>query len=200
MTEIQLKYWDLQERKRANRVDEVERNRHNVATETISQGDLDEKVRHNMAGEMLTATQIQEQTRHNQATEGIDLAKHYETVRSNKAKEAETKRSNLAKEAETHRANVVKEKETHEFNAATVNLRQTEVSASVAKTASAIRLDEENRKLTASRTQAQDISNKINRANVKYREINAFTNMASPFIGAAQQAGQTAVKAYAALG
>lgn len=87
MTSNQIKYWDLEERKRSNRVNEVEvhranraredeTNRHNVAVET-------ETNRHNIAVEGMTLQQVSELQRHNQATEVQAAADLQERHRAN---------------------------------------------------------------------------------------------------------------------
>lgn len=92
MTQNQIRYWTLEEQKRANRaneaethrsnvVREVETNRHNVVTET-------ETERHNRATELLSLTQVNEQQRHNMVTELQADRQQAEVERSNLEKES----------------------------------------------------------------------------------------------------------------
>lgn len=88
MTQNQIAYWELEEKKRSNRVQEGETKRHNVATEFIQAGTLEENKRHNVV------------------SEGIAFGTLAETERSNKARESETHRTNLANEALKHESNL----------------------------------------------------------------------------------------------
>lgn len=87
MTSNQIKYWDLQERKRSNKVNEAETHRSNVARETetnrhntVTEAETE---RHNRALEGLTLKQVTELQRHNQATEVQAVAELQEKHRSN---------------------------------------------------------------------------------------------------------------------
>lgn len=82
MTDIQVKYWDLQENKRHNLAYETETNRHNVVGEQQNAIMLGENIRHNKAtesethranlrNEELGFATLREAKRHNTATEGI---------------------------------------------------------------------------------------------------------------------------------
>lgn len=78
MTDIQVKYWNLQELGRHNSATEAqarnelaETGRHNLVTEAQGQQTIAENVRHNKKSEKLSSNQIAETKRHNIAGEGI---------------------------------------------------------------------------------------------------------------------------------
>lgn len=129
MTSNQIRYWELQETKRANRAKERETRRANKASETLTreyqQGTLDirgqelaETIRRDLAGESISLQTLgenrrhniayeQESARHNLATEGLtarqlslEQDKLRETIRSHRASES-ISWSNLA-EARRH--------------------------------------------------------------------------------------------------
>lgn len=134
MTSNQIRYWELQEMKRANRAKERETRRANRAGERLTrdyqQGTLDlraqelaETIRRNLAGESINLETLAENkrhnvvyeneiARHNKATEGltskqlnIEQGKLAETIRSHKASES----ISLQNLAETRRHNVAQE-------------------------------------------------------------------------------------------
>lgn len=134
MTSNQLRYWELQEAKRANRAKERETRRANRANERLTrnyqQGTLDlraqelaETVRRNLAGESISLGTLaesqrhnvayeHESARHNLATEGltsrqlnIETEKLSETIRSHKASES----ISLQNVAEMRRHNIAQE-------------------------------------------------------------------------------------------
>lgn len=105
MTRNQISYWELQEKKRSNRVNEVETNRHNTVGER-------ETERHNKASEGIDLGKLNESYRHNVATEQQARLELAEAGRHNIATENETNRHNLAWEAETNRHNVTTEGQT----------------------------------------------------------------------------------------
>nr|AVX53460.1 putative ORF1 [Marmot picobirnavirus] len=84
MTQNQIKYQELLELQRSNKVNEAERERANKALESQRASEIAETTRHNIVWES-------ESQRHNQATES-------ETHRSNLADELERNRHNLATE------------------------------------------------------------------------------------------------------
>lgn len=94
MTSNQIRYWELQESKRANREREQETRRSNRVNERLTrayqEGTLD-----------LRAKELAETTRAHQATEAINLASQQELARHNVVYEKETARHNLATESLT---------------------------------------------------------------------------------------------------
>lgn len=80
MTDIQIKYWDLQEGRRHNQAVEYESHRHNTVTEVQNDRSIAEIGRHNLAME-------KETNRHNVVTEGQQDRVISETVRHNYATE-----------------------------------------------------------------------------------------------------------------
>ena len=134
MTNNQIRYWELQESKRANRAKERETRRANRANEELTkayqQGTLDlraqelaETVRRNLAGESISLETLgenkrhniayeQEAARHNLATENltskqlsVEQQKLAETIRSHKASES----ISLQNLSEVRRHNVAQE-------------------------------------------------------------------------------------------
>lgn len=97
MTDIQVKYWDLQESKRHNVATEGETYRHNVVSEQQNAVALGETVRHNRATEAETQ-------RHNQQQEKLGFATLDETIRHNKRTEA-YQMSSLAEAIRHNKAN-----------------------------------------------------------------------------------------------
>lgn len=93
MTQTQVGYWQ-----------NVESNRHNVASEFQAANELAEKHRSNLMNEGLTASTINENVRHNKKTEGIEKSKVKETTRHNKTGEKETVRHNVTSEDLTKRS------------------------------------------------------------------------------------------------
>lgn len=91
MTSNQLRYWELQEQKRANRARERETRRANKFSERLTQhfqqGTLD-----------LRAQELYESARSHQVAESINLASMQENVRHNIAYEQELQRHNTATE------------------------------------------------------------------------------------------------------
>lgn len=113
------------EANRANLAREKETNRSNLAQEALTSARDAETRRSNLVNESLKSATLQEQIRSNQASEAlrsreIDIkgATLGETIRANKAREAETYRSNVAREIETTRSNVAREDETNRANVA----------------------------------------------------------------------------------
>ena len=96
MTSNQLRYWELQEAKRANRAKERETRRANRANEALTrefqQGTLD-----------LRSQELAETVRKNMAAETISLETLAETSRHNIAYENESARHNMATEKLTSR-------------------------------------------------------------------------------------------------
>lgn len=91
MTSNQLRYWELQETKRANRAKEHETRRANKASERLTkhyqQGTLD-----------LRAQELYESARSHQVGESISLESAQENIRHNIAYEGELRRHNIATE------------------------------------------------------------------------------------------------------
>ena len=83
MTQNQIAYWNLQELQRANRAQEAEKRRANIAQENLAGEsnylkavDLGEKERHNRRSEVLSASSLEEQVRSNKAKEqDVDQAR-----------------------------------------------------------------------------------------------------------------------------
>lgn len=91
MTSNQLRYWELQETKRANRARERETRRSNKASENLT--------RENQRGILgLRAQELSETVRSHQANEAVNLANVQESVRHNVAYETELTRHNRAAE------------------------------------------------------------------------------------------------------
>lgn len=103
MTANQVAYWNLQETGRHNRATETETNRHNVVTEGIDLGNLNEKVRHNKATEGIDIGKLQETMRHNVASEGIG-AQQANAAQTNAA-------ASLYSAQEQNRHNLISEKQ-----------------------------------------------------------------------------------------
>lgn len=124
MTGNQIKYWELQERKRSNRTQETETGRHNRATEYVESGKLQnaintlaENIRHSKATEQQAINELAESRRHNVAGETQAINELAERRRSNIANESltgsrigEDVRHNLASETETQRHNSQQER------------------------------------------------------------------------------------------
>lgn len=96
ITDIQVRYWDLQEKKRNNRATEAENYRshvaqetetstHNRAQEALGMMQLAEASRHNLASEGISRDSLNESRRHNRATENMSYAQLQETRRVNNA-------------------------------------------------------------------------------------------------------------------
>lgn len=96
MTSNQIKYWDLEEKKRSNKANEIETNRANVARER-------ELNRSNVARETET-------NRHNLATELQQQRELAEQSRHNVTVETEANRSNVANEYLKHETNLISDK------------------------------------------------------------------------------------------
>jgi hypothetical protein len=183
MTDIQVRYWDLQETKRHNVAYETETFRHNKATEVQASKELTEVTRHNKATETETK-------RHNIATE-------VETYRSNRYREIETNRHNRATEkldasklAETKRHNIEMEgigviqanaswisaqaartnAEANKKNAET-NRRRQDVDASYTKAQTAVAVQN----LTKAISEAKIAATKAKREDLAY-EIEKYQN------------------------
>lgn len=91
MTSNQLRYWELQETKRANRAREHETRRANKASEKLT--------RHYQQGTLdLRAQELYESARSHQVGESISLASMQENIRHNIVYENELQRHNLASE------------------------------------------------------------------------------------------------------
>lgn len=94
MTTNQIRYWELQEKRRSNAAQEQETARSNRAKEGISSAANVESMRHNVASEAQAASDLLERSRSNQANEAIARVNAALT----KERNDEQKRSNLANE------------------------------------------------------------------------------------------------------
>lgn len=117
ITDIQVKYWGLQETKRNNQATEQETHRSNVAREN-------ETSTHNRAQEALGMMQLSEASRHNMATEQISRDTLNESSRHNRAQES-LGYSQLAETRRVNNANIAN------INARTEGQKQANRSASV---------------------------------------------------------------------
>nr|AVX53494.1 putative ORF1 [Marmot picobirnavirus] len=173
MTDLQIKYWDLQENRRHNTVTEGETNRHNVATEDLGIKTLDESRRHNIVTEGETR-------RHNVAGETLGVHTLQESIRHNRVTEAETMRHNVAGENENRRHNIASE--TNERNKiqnlAALQAQQIEESKARTKTES-VRQSQLKQDIdyTKSRTQGQNIDNSLrqHKANIADKQYSDAT-------------------------
>lgn len=133
MTGNQIKYWELQERKRSNRQTEMETGRHNRATENVESGKLQNAINtlaetstHNRAMEQQAINELNESNRHNVATE-LESGRHNRATEMQAINDlAERARSNIANEinvraqiAETAQHNRNSEAESVRHNQAT---------------------------------------------------------------------------------
>lgn len=116
ITHNQIEFQKLLEQKRNNmRIEELTELRDQATrqyqTEQVALGNRNatENERSNRERERFNLLSLDEQRRHNVQTEGLSASQLSETVRSNKAREAETNRANVAKETEQHRSNTVQE-------------------------------------------------------------------------------------------
>lgn len=78
MTDIQVKYWTVEESKRHNSATEAqarnelaETGRHNLVAEAQNKRNIDENVRHNKKTEQLSSKQLRETKRHNIVSENV---------------------------------------------------------------------------------------------------------------------------------
>lgn len=160
MTDIQLRYWSLQEDKR-----------HNLTYEG-------ETYRSNKAREAQASRELVETTRSNKARET-------ENYRSNIARETENYRSNVARESENIRSNKTREKETHRANLANESIGRSMASASAiqAQAAQSQAATAQQRQSTydylsqkqagklQSDTYAQDMSNAVREFNLESEKV-----------------------------
>lgn len=114
MTSNQIRYWELQETKRANRARERETRRTNKANETLTreyqQGTLDirgqeleETIRRNLAGESISLQTLGENKRHNIAYES-ESARHNLASERLSAKQLSLEQDKLSETIRSHRA------------------------------------------------------------------------------------------------
>jgi len=157
MTDIQVKYWDLQETKRANRARESETYRHNSATEVQARNELAETIRshktvetetqrHDLATEQLTASDLQERARHNRVTEQLDATRIQEQARHNRASESVDRMN-----AETNRIRA--------------NNETTRVAQEMIRLHDDLKTAVADRRFTEAKTIAQEMENEIKKSN-----------------------------------
>lgn len=114
MTSNQIRYWELQETKRANRAKERETKRANRVNEALTreyqQGTLDlrgqelaETIRRNLAGESISLQTLGENQRHNLAYEQ-ESARHNMATENLTAKQLNIEQGKLAEMIRSHRA------------------------------------------------------------------------------------------------
>lgn len=116
MTENQIKYAELLEKRRANQATEALTELRDSRSYEIGLGNLEELKRSNLEKERLNRANLDETSRHNVSMEDLNLRSVQEVNRANRAREAETIRSNLASEIELKRANVAREAENYRSN------------------------------------------------------------------------------------
>lgn len=110
MTDIQVKYWTLQEGIR-----------HNVQTETQAKNELSEGIRHNLVTENQGQQSINENIRHNKTFEGIQLIQaNASMIQANAA--AQNAVTN-AKNAETNRIVGISQVKLNTANTQATNIR-----------------------------------------------------------------------------
>lgn len=115
MTSNQLRYWELQEAKRANRARERETRRSNRANEMLTREyqhgtlglraqELAETVRSHQATEVVNLANVQESVRHNVAYE-TELTRHNRETEQLNARQLDISASTLAESIRSHKAN-----------------------------------------------------------------------------------------------
>lgn len=94
MTTNQIRYWELQEKKRSNQASERELARSHLASEALTSAANAEILRHNVNVEAQAANDLLECARSNRATETLTAR----NIASSEARNAETRRANVANE------------------------------------------------------------------------------------------------------
>lgn len=94
MTSNQIKFWELQERKRSNMAGEQETARSNRAKEALTSASNLETMRHNVQGETQAAADLLERSRSNRANEALSAARNALTAAQN----TESVRHNIQQE------------------------------------------------------------------------------------------------------